>query len=86
MAQNTPKRPAPPTPDEDPEKLKVYFNRVDKNGNGSISAEELRDALTNGKEEHPFNLATIQAMMETFNSGNQNEVKSEKRVMVCWKI
>ena len=48
----TPKRPAPPPPIPNLALLKTYFDRVDQNKNGLISPEELREALSNGKEIH----------------------------------
>ena len=44
-----PKRPAPPPPNNDLAQLRSYFNKVDSNKNGKISATELQSALTNGK-------------------------------------
>ncbi len=50
MPLSTPKRPAPPPPTLDPAQMKIYFDRVDKNGNGLISVDELQEALYNGTE------------------------------------
>lgn len=71
----TPKRPAPPPPVQDGVKLKLYFSRVDKDGNGCISAQELRDALTNGTEETPFSLSTVHHMMDAFNRGDREGIR-----------
>ena len=79
-----PKRPAPPPPSPDKSLLKTYFERVDKNKNGLISPEELRDALSNGSEDFPFQISTIKAMMLTFNLGNCKEIDFDHFIHV-WK-
>merc|ERR1712079_588547 len=73
----TPKRPAPPPPIPNLALLKTYFDRVDQNKNGMISPEELGEALTNGTENYPFQIATIKAMMNSFNVGNSREIDFE---------
>ena len=73
----TPKRPAPPPPVEDPELLKSYFNRVDKDGSGSISAQELQLAFTFGSDSQ-FQLSTIKAMMEAFALDNAATVNFDQ--------
>lgn len=77
MATLTPKRPAPPPPIGDTNLLKTYFDRVDSNKNGFISPEELKEALTNGIEDFPFQLATVKAMMQAFNLNNSKEIDFE---------
>merc|ERR1712029_892949 len=78
------KRPAPPPPVTDPAKLRSYFDRVDKNSNGFISAEEFKSALTNGIEDFPFQIFTVRAMMSAFNLGNQQELDFEHFVNI-WR-
>ena len=63
---STPKRPAPPPPTQDSTQLKAYFDKVDQNKNGLISATELQSALTNGFEGFPFQLSTVNAIMQGF--------------------
>ena len=63
---STPKRPAPPPPVPNEALLKQYFDRVDLNSNGLISADELKSALTNGNEDYPFQLSTVKTMLDAF--------------------
>ena len=68
---SAPKRPAPPPPNNDLVQLRSYFDKVDSNKNGRISATELQSALTNGMEEFPFQLSTVKAIMEAFGKGDE---------------
>ena len=83
---STPKRPAPPPPTQDLTTLKSYFDKVDQNKNGLISATELQSALTNGLEDFPFQLSTVNAIMDGFapSQGPSKEVNFETFVHL-WK-
>ena len=80
---STPKRPAPPPPTQDLTQLKSYFDKVDQNKNGLISATELKSALTNGFEDFPFQLSTVNAIMHGF-APETKEVNFETFVHL-WK-
>ena len=76
MSKTAPKRPAPPPPINNPELLQTFFDRVDTNKNGKISATELQSALTNGLEEFPFSLSTVKSILDAFKY--QEEINFEQ--------
>ena len=55
-----------------PPNLKVWFDSVDTNRNGSISPQELQAALTKGN--HPFSLATAEKVVRLFDKDRNGSI------------
>ncbi|XP_031558060.1 programmed cell death protein 6-like, partial [Actinia tenebrosa] len=63
--------------------LHDLFNRIDKDNSGSISNEELQQALTNGSGT-TFNAETIRLMIGMFDKDNSGEIEFSE-FLALWK-
>ncbi|EUB60619.1 Programmed cell death protein 6 [Echinococcus granulosus] len=55
------------------DRLCQIFQKLDKDGSGTLSASELQKALSNGTWT-PFNIMTVQAMIDLFSPNHSLEV------------
>ncbi|KAJ1656985.1 hypothetical protein IWQ61_003534 [Dispira simplex] len=69
-----PQQPAgPPTP----EMLRHWFNAVDEDKSGALSAAELQRALVNG-DWSPFNIETVRMMVNMFDKDNSGTISFDE--------
>ncbi|XP_055346336.1 sorcin-like isoform X2 [Paramacrobiotus metropolitanus] len=75
--------------EEEERELRMWFENVDENNDGHITAEELRMALLNDNWT-PFNMDTIKMMLKMFDKNSNDRIEFEefaglKRYVQEWK-
>jgi len=68
-----PRRPAPPPPNSTHDQLKTYFECVDADKSGTITAPELQSALINGNNTN-FDINTINKIIKYFDTNKTGEI------------
>ncbi|KAG0055992.1 Alpha-1 3/1 6-mannosyltransferase alg-2 [Gryganskiella cystojenkinii] len=58
--------------------LKDWFNAVDTDGNGTLSAQELQRALMNGDGWTPFNMETVRMMISMFDKNCDGSISFDE--------
>ncbi|KAF1975785.1 EF-hand [Bimuria novae-zelandiae CBS 107.79] len=79
IQQRPPPTPAPPLPRDgnDREALRRTFDSVDRDGNRSLTEEELRAALVNG-DWTPFDPHTVRMMIRMFDTDRSGSINFEE--------
>lgn len=58
--------------------LRTIFNEMDMNGDGTITSNELREALRRGQSMNEFNLKTIQLLISRYDKNGDMEINFDE--------